>query len=290
MRFTITMDSALDVPEELIEKYGIKMIPVMFEINGELVEDGTITPEELVDHFYKNKKYIIRTTPATVEEYCCVFTPLAYMGRQVIHLSASSAMSKGYENAKAAAESFDNVYVVDTKNITVGVSPFIMKIAEMQEQGKSVAEIAEYLENDFSKKVHLSTLMNTLDFIYVGEGSSNFKNTVTQFLMNLFKKKIAAMLDFNVRSDSLHLYKKFDGNYEQAVTAYISDIVSNMQQEDKRAAFLAYTARTSDELVEKCRKQFQTEGKFDEVPIVEASCGITSHFGWGSIILCWYEK
>ena len=290
MRFTITMDSALDVPEELIEKYGIKMIPVMFEINGELVEDGTITPEELVDHFYKNKKYIIRTTPATVDEYCCFFTPLAYMGRQVIHLSASSAMSKGYENAKAAAESFDNVYVVDTKNITVGVSPFIMKIAEMQEQGKSVAEIAEYLENDFSKKVHLSTLMNTLDFIYVGEGSSNFKNTVTQFLMNLFKKKIAAMLDFNVRSDSLHLYKKFDGNYEQAVTAYISDIVSNMQQEDKRAAFLAYTARTSDELVEKCRKQFQTEGKFDEVPIVEASCGITSHFGWGSIILCWYEK
>ena len=93
------MDSALDVSEELIKKYGIKTIPVMFEINGELVEDGSITPEELVDHFYKNKKYAIRTTPATEDEYCCFFAPFAYMGHQVIHLSASSAMSKSYENA-----------------------------------------------------------------------------------------------------------------------------------------------------------------------------------------------
>ena len=56
MKIIITADSAMDIPEDMIKEHGIKTIPIMFEIDGKLIADGEITPEELIKKFYENKK------------------------------------------------------------------------------------------------------------------------------------------------------------------------------------------------------------------------------------------
>jgi len=290
MKLIITADSALDIPEEMIEEYGIKTIPVMFDIDGELIEDGQITPEQLVEKFYTNKKFAIRTTPATMDEYYCFFTPLAYMGYHIIHLSLGSGMSDCYKNAKEAAAKFEYIHVIDTQNVTIGAVPFILKIQELQSMCKNTEQIAEYLQNEFYKKVHLTALLNTIDFVHIGEGNNQLKNNITSFIMNLFKKKISLVLNREVRKDSLIADRQFNGDYEQAVMQFITYTLSEIPDADRKTAVIGYTSGTDESLIADCQRAVKNIGRFEEVKTVKASCAITSHFGYGCIILCWYDK
>ena len=288
MKIIITTDSALDIPEDMIKEHGIKTIPIMFEIDGKLIADGEITPEELIKKFYENKKWAIRTTPATTDEYYCFFTPFAYMGYHVIHLSMGQSFSQCYQNALEAAKSFEHIHVVDTRSVTGGAVPFVLKIIQMQEYGKTTGEIAEYLQNEFWKKVHLSALLNTIDFVHIGEGSNQLKNDISSFLMNLFKRKVSVSLDFSIRSDAFAVDRHFKGDYETAVKEYIRYTFSDTSNAEKTAV-ITYTSGTKESLLKQCAETVKKEG-FEDVKIVKASCGITSHFGYGCILLCWYEK
>ena len=68
-------------------------------------------------------------------------------------------MSDCYKNAKEAAAEFEHIHVIDTQNVTIGAVPFILKIQELQSMCKNTEQIAEYLQNEFYKKVYIKNVL-----------------------------------------------------------------------------------------------------------------------------------
>jgi len=282
-RITITMDSGFDVPEEMIKQYHIKVIPVSVHMGNRELQDGEITPEEMVDYFYNHMKQIITTSPPSIEDYYGFFTRQMHMGYTVIHLSMSSIMSYAYENAILGAETFRKVHVIDTRSVAVGAVPFIRKIAELQEQGMKAEQIAESLK-EFYKKVHLSCLLNTIDFLHAG----GKVRPVGKFLVLFFGMKPSAVLD---PDDYFVPDKKFKGEYETAAMKYIQHTLGRLSNVRRDCVYFSYTSGCDDRFLEKCENGIRETGAdFEHIEKVKAGCAITSHFGNNCILLCWVNK
>lgn len=282
-KITISMDSGFDVPEELIQKYHIKTVPVTLNMGNRIFDDNEITPEEMTEWFYQNKKKIITTSPPSSNEYYKFFTGRMHMGNTVIHLSLSSQMSECYENAVMGANTFNKVHVVDTRTVTIGAVPFILKIAQMQEQGKTAVEIVDNLHNEFYKKVHLSFLPNTLDFLHSGGKIRPVGKFLTLFLG--IKPSIVLNPDEYFTAD-----KKFKGEYETAVKEYIRYTFGNAKNVDRNLMWIGQTTGFRKDLLEQCKNETEKSGDFKNISLIKTGCVITSHFGDNCIILCWKEK
>ena len=56
-KILIASDSTSDLSPELINKYGIKTIPLFVNLGGKLFADGgDITPDDIYEHYEKTRK------------------------------------------------------------------------------------------------------------------------------------------------------------------------------------------------------------------------------------------
>ncbi len=114
----ITSDSTTDLSKELIERYNIKTIPLGVNLGDASYRDGIdINPDMIYEH-YKKTGELPKTSAANIDDCINFFTPFVNDGYAVVHFTISSEMSSTFNNSRLAAEEFDDVYVVDTRNLS----------------------------------------------------------------------------------------------------------------------------------------------------------------------------
>ena len=134
-KIIISSDSTCDLSPELVEKYNVSIIPLGVTLGDKVYRDGVdITPDDVYAHHDKTGE-LPKTTAANVGEFIDYFTDLTKDGDAVIHFTISSSMSSTYSNACLAADDFDNVYVVDSLNLSTGVGLQVLAAAEMAQNG-----------------------------------------------------------------------------------------------------------------------------------------------------------
>lgn len=82
-------------------------------------------------------------------------------------LTISSKLSGTYQSALAAAEDFQDVYVVDSGTASVGSSILCEVALELADQGMSAREIAKELEA-LKQKIVVVALVDTLEYLKKG--------------------------------------------------------------------------------------------------------------------------
>ena len=116
----ISSDSTCDLSKEIIDRYHIQILPMGVSLGNNIYRDGIdITPDDIYAHHAQTGQ-LPKTSAINVAECIEHFEQLTRDGSAVIHLSLSSSMSSTYNNACVAAQEFENVYVVDTKNLSTG--------------------------------------------------------------------------------------------------------------------------------------------------------------------------
>ena len=114
----ISSDSTTDLSAELKERYGVRIIPLGVTLGTKVYRDGIdIDPDFIYEHHDKTGE-LPKTTAANVGECVDYFTELKKEGDAVIHFTISSGMSSTYNNACLATQEFEDVYVIDTKNLS----------------------------------------------------------------------------------------------------------------------------------------------------------------------------
>ncbi len=110
------------------------------------------------------------SNPAVIEER---FTAIAREGKDILHISFSSALSGGCGNvvmtSKEVMEAFPEmtVTVVDTLSASLGEALLIMKAVEMKKEGKSLEETARVVEEMVPHLCILFTV-DDLNYLYCG--------------------------------------------------------------------------------------------------------------------------
>lgn len=143
MNVKIISDSTCDLSSELVSRYDIEIVPLSVILGDFTGRDGIeVTPAKIYQHVAECKE-LPKTSAVNTEEYVRVFRSWREKGYSIVHYCISSEFSSCYQNACAAAQEMDEVYVVDSRNLSSGQGLLVLKGAEMARAGASAKEIYE---------------------------------------------------------------------------------------------------------------------------------------------------
>lgn len=177
----IVTDSAADLTKEMIEKYGITVVPLTVTIDGKEYAEGVdISPEEFYQKMDASAELpkTSQPTPGLFKDAFSQFGP----DDQVLCLTLSSKLSGTYQSAVLAKDMVEaDVTVFDTLGGTLAQGMQVLKAAEMAEAGKSMDEILKSLA-DFRENMKIVVLLETIENVVKGGRLSKFQGTLARFL------------------------------------------------------------------------------------------------------------
>lgn len=279
-KIIITSDSTCDLSAELKERYGIKIIPLGITLGTEVFRDGIdITPDDIYAHHEKTGE-LPKTTASNVGECIDFFKPFVDEGYSVIHFTISSAMSSTYNNTCMAAEEFDNVYVIDSKNLSTGGGLLVIAAAEMAKSGMAAEDIVKEI-NALAPCVDASFVIDSLEYLYKGGRCS----ALSVLGANLLKLKPC----IEVKNGSMGVGKKYRGVYGTVLKQYVEERLQNPEDIDTSRVFVTH-AGCDAQIVEDIVNQVKATGLFDEVFITRAGCTVSSHCGANTLGVLFIRK
>lgn len=194
--FILSAETACDLTCEQINKYDLKIMPMNFYINGEEYNSATTTlsTKDICDQMRKGATTkTSQPNEAEVEEY---LRGLLKEGKDILHLSFSSAMSGTCETFKNVAKKLNNqctnkIYVVDTLCQSAGVGLLLMILADkIKDCNFSITDAKDFAESIKHSIVHYFVVE---DLKYLARGGRISPGLAT--IGNLIKLKPVLHLD-----------------------------------------------------------------------------------------------
>lgn len=279
-KIIISSDSTCDLSAELKERYDIKIIPLGVTLGDKVYRDGVdINPDEIYAHHAKTGE-LPKTTAANVGECIDYFTDLTKDGDAVIHFTISSTMSSTYSNACLAAEDFENVYVIDSKNLSTGGGLQVIAAAEMAKSGMEAPAIVAELEK-IAPCVDASFVIDSLEYLHKGGRCT----ALAMLGANLLKLKPC----IEVKNGVMGVGKKYRGVYGRVLTEYVNERLQNPEDIDTSRVFVTH-AGCDPEIVNAVVEQVKATGLFKEVFLTRAGCTVSSHCGANTLGVLFIRK
>ena len=149
----IITDSASDMPQYIVERFNLHVIPTPVVIDGvDYLDGATIHTKEfyeILDDVSRDiKTYHIN--PAMFEE---AFRPYAEHNDSVIYLCFSTGIAGTFNAANIAKQNILEDYpdfdltIVDSKSAAIGFGLIVYKLLLLREAGKTLVKIAEHTKN-----------------------------------------------------------------------------------------------------------------------------------------------
>ncbi len=279
-KIIISSDSTCDLSAELKERYDVRIIPLGVTLGDKVYRDGIdINPDDIYAHHAKTGE-LPKTTAANVGECIDYFTDLTKDGDAVIHFTISSTMSSTYSNACLAAAEFENVYVVDSKNLSTGGGLLVVSAAEMAKSGMEAGDIVAELEK-LIPCVDASFVIDSLEYLHKGGRCS----ALAMMGANLLKLKPC----IEVKDGSMGVGKKYRGVYGRVLSEYVDERLQNIDDIDNSRVFVTH-AGCDSEIVNAVVEQVKSKGFFKEVFLTRAGCTISSHCGANTLGVLFIRK
>lgn len=168
----IVTDSTSDIPEELVSKYDIHVVPLRLMFGEETFQDGVDISAEV---FYKRlvqSEQLPTTSQASPADYMQVYENIMTLhpGSPIISIHISSGLSGTYQSAvlaKSLMEDPPEITVVDSKSASYGFGLLVVQAARLAAEGKSADEILASIEQmRLQRKLYF--LVDTLEYLQKG--------------------------------------------------------------------------------------------------------------------------
>lgn len=268
-RIKILSDSTCDLTPALLQKYDITLTPLTVVKDGKSFRDGVdITPADIFAHV-DGGGALCSTSAVSEYEYATFFSRYAPDYDAVVQITIGSGFSACYQNACLAAQGFDNVFVVDSENLSSGQGLLVVEAVRLAEAGQRGEDIARALR-ELAPKVEASFLVERLDYLYKGGRCS----AVAALGANLLGLKPC----IEVSGGKMGVCKKYRGSFESAVRQYIRERLEG--REDIRPALAFVTHPAAPESVVRAALDTAAQyGSFDQVIETHAGCTVSCHCG-----------
>ena len=281
MKIKVLSDSTCDLPQELVDKYNITIIPLTVVKDNESFSDGVnITPADIFAHVAAGGG-LCSTAAISVGEYADWFQKFAGEYDGVVHINISSEFSCSHQNAKLAASEFDNVLAFDSRNLSTGQGLVVLKACQLAETCTSLAELNDTLL-DFTGRVEASFLLDRLEYMVKG-GRCSSAAALGANLLNL-KPCI------EVKDGKMAVVKKYRGNYAKCLASYVKDRLANRDDLENSTLFVTRTPVSEDCLNAVADVVKEHSDFFENVYWSEAGCTVSCHCGPGTLGVLFVRK
>ena len=173
--FIILPDVTCDLSPELRAQFGVEdYVPghVHFSDGRDFVTHPdweSISRKDFYDAL-SNRRMKITTAPGSPEEFYESFSKWAQKGYDILSMSISSKISSTYNVACGAAERVQKefpdcrIYCLDSMKMSGSLGFLVLYAREMQEQGKTMQEIIDWLEV-YKHRIHQMGPIDDLMFV-----------------------------------------------------------------------------------------------------------------------------
>jgi DegV family protein with EDD domain len=174
---TIITDSTAYLPQEYVQQYSIRVIPLTFTWDGNTYRDGIdMGPDEFYTRLSRSSSFPT-TSQTSVHAYEELFRSLIAEGKkQILVLPISSGISGSVFSAQQARTMFPEVEieVLDTRLVSMALSFQVLAAARAAEQGASLQECKRVAEQAY-QHIGVYFTVDTLEYLNKGGRIGNAK-------------------------------------------------------------------------------------------------------------------
>ena len=268
-RIVITTESTADLPERLKEKYNIAVFPISVRTADGVFKSGIeIDTDGLLKYMEGHSRQASPVLP-NAEEYESFFAGQLETANNVIHISITGELPQSaYHVAKEAANSFDNVAVVDSRHMSGAQGIMAILASRMAEAGMSVTEIVSKL-NVLHERIKASFMVDSMDYMArSGQINPRFANLTRALMM----RPVSYMKNGKITTGGMIV-----GSKKRVWKRYIDKSFAGINA-NNTALFVNYVGLSKKEL-EYLKSIIEKKQKFDAIffsqicPVIAISCG-----------------
>ncbi len=279
----IIADSTCDLSQELLEKYGVAILPLHILLGEDEYEDGRdIRPEEIF-RWSDEHGTTPRTSAPSMESAAALLQEVGKNGEEIVCFSISGQMSTSNNVMKLAAEEAglaERVTVIDSENLSTGIGLLVVEAAIMAQAGRSAKEIADRMET-LKPMVRASFVVDTLVYLHRGGRCSG--------LAAMLGSTLRLHPQIVVENGKMRSNKKYRGSLDKVLMAYARDLEPVMRRARRDRVFITHSG-CDPEIVETVRAYLRQLGIFEEILETRAGGVISSHCGPGTLGILFIEN
>ena len=281
-KIKIVVDSTVDLTKEMYEANDFEVVPLNVSFGQDTFKDGvSITRDQLYKDVGKYKSLPATSAPGP-QAFEDVFKKYLDQGYKVIYMGIGSTLSTSLQSANIAKMNLgsDDIYLLDTKNLSSASGLLALKAAKLAKEGKTAKEIVEILEKDVPNVVAQFSV-ETLDYLHKG-GRCSGTAKVIGHLLHIHPHIL-------VRDGKLIVYKKPRGTMKVAIDGQIEELKNALPNVEMDNIMI-----TDSGVTDEIRKYFVEQvSKLVDPKVIRctpAGCVIASHCGPGTIGLLFIKK
>lgn len=181
-KIKIVTDSTVDIPQSVIQKHDIEVVPLTFSIDSVNYVDGIdITPEQFIQKM-KQSSELPKSSQPSAGEFLERYNRLHEEGYEIISIHMTGSLSGTVRSAEMAAEmSSAEVTVIDSQYISKGLSFQVLEAAEWAAAGKTSSEIVERIA-EIRSQTKLFVAVDTLENLVKGGRIGKSKGLIGSLL------------------------------------------------------------------------------------------------------------
>lgn len=164
-QYIIITDVTSDLPQEYLKKHNIIAIPLTYTLNH-VEYDGTAESSLHPTDFYNKLRSgmmakTAQVTPKRTKDY---FIPELEKGNDILYIGFSSGLSGSYQSVTIAKSELEELYperkiiTIDSLCASLGQGLLVDYAVKLKEQGKSIEEVAEAVEDIKLRVCHYFTV------------------------------------------------------------------------------------------------------------------------------------
>ena len=272
----ILSDSTCDLSQELLQRYGIGIIPLNIVLDGKSYEDGRDISPDQIYAWADEHKSVPKTAacaPGRVKE---IFEKYLQKDEEMICFSISAAMSSTYDIMRAVARETgaeNKISVINSQSLSTGNGLLVIAAAEMALSGMKRQEIVDEIKK-LRSRVSASFVVDTLSYLHRGGRCSG--------VSALLGTTLRLHPQISVTDGKMQPGQKYRGKMHKVIAEYAQDHLEEMKTARKNHVFVTHSGCGEKEIAA-ALSQVQALNYFDEIHVTRAGGVISSHCGSGTL-------
>ncbi len=279
----IITDSTCDMGADLAKKYDVEVLPLYVNFTDESFKDGVNISTDELYKLVEKKNELPKTAAIDIVTLEETFKKWLDQGYDIIFTGISKSMSRTYENAVMAKDELEanNIYIVDSKNLSTGITLTVLKACKYRDDGLSAKEIVDKML-EITDKVRAQFGIETMDYLYKGGRCSS----VAKLFGTILKIKPIIFVRDGKMSVGMKPIGKMKVALDKMIDMFLTDYRNGNVDRDK--VFITHSIAIESEKY--IRERLEAEVKDMEIISTVAGCVISSHCGKGTIGILYITK